>query len=620
MATSPRSMSQALVEEYRNKGTVPAMLSEVPASTYVQPGTGTGGMQSPMMGTRSSDPVMNAIAGALLGAAGEMIYRRATGAGGGSGAPKIPGGGGGGGGGKAPVEERTLKDIDQLPSGPLIPGEDLEKEFPYDMPMPDEILDLEESELAGPYPDSEPIGIVEIGDLTKDDGITDIGEFEGIDLSGGSAGNVADIVDVYEVPGTTIDITDNLTGDKSQAVYPGASIGDALEITPDFDFSGWLDLGDGAYKAPDGGIYVDESFIQDLDLENLFNNFDFSNYDFGGSYGPSYDWSDYGSYGFKDGGMATPLMSKGGLPAYANAGEVDVGMAYGDDVPSVTSTGSANTSSGGSTNWIDSILSGLSGITDITGAKGAILGALLSSLVGKSGGTSEVNKGFDWQNVGIAPRETTFGMGAPRFVPYSSYTARPDVADIYQKTNLYESLGAPAYETSDADSPVMKSALDIYKPFNTQPQTPLAFPQSPLSYNVKFADGGGVDTSYYTYGKPVDPMEKLAAIQQMRHGGRTDETSSVPEVGGRYDYRQGARVTGQGDGQSDDIPAWLADGEYVIDAETVAQLGNGSTKAGSDMLDKFREEIRKHKRSAKKDDIPPPSKSPMQYLAMAGRK
>ena len=226
-------------------------------------------------------------------------------------------------------------------------------------------------------------------------------------------------------------------------------------------------------------------------------------------------------------------------------------------------------------------------------------------------------------------RTTSFGVGAPRYISYKDYEARPDVSDIYEDTNLYASLGAPAYETDtsasplalSAPSPIRKSALDIYKPFSTTEsvaeQTPLTFPKSPLGYDSPYANGGSVDTSYYTYGKAVDPLEKL---QMMRDGGRTDERASVPVVGERYDYRKGSRVTGEGDGQSDDIPAWLADGEYVIDAETVAQLGNGSTKAGSDLLDRFREEIRDHKRSAKNNNIPPPSKSPMQYLAMAGRK
>jgi hypothetical protein len=58
----------------------------------------------------------------------------------------------------------------------------------------------------------------------------------------------------------------------------------------------------------------------------------------------------------------------------------------------------------------------------------------------------------------------------------------------------------------------------------------------------------------------------------------------------------------------------LADGEYVIDAETVAQLGNGSNKAGAKMLDEFRENIRAHKRSAPTHKIPPKSKSPLAYL------
>jgi len=73
-------------------------------------------------------------------------------------------------------------------------------------------------------------------------------------------------------------------------------------------------------------------------------------------------------------------------------------------------------------------------------------------------------------------------------------------------------------------------------------------------------------------------------------------------------------VQGRGDGQSDDIPAMLADGEYVFDADTVAALGNGSSKAGALQLDKMREAIRKHKRSAPHDKIPPKAKSPLEYL------
>jgi hypothetical protein len=78
--------------------------------------------------------------------------------------------------------------------------------------------------------------------------------------------------------------------------------------------------------------------------------------------------------------------------------------------------------------------------------------------------------------------------------------------------------------------------------------------------------------------------------------------------------KTGYYVRGKGDGQSDSIPAMLADGEYVFDADTVAALGNGSNEAGARILDKMRENLRKHKRSAKHGEIPPPAKSPLAYM------
>jgi hypothetical protein len=139
------------------------------------------------------------------------------------------------------------------------------------------------------------------------------------------------------------------------------------------------------------------------------------------------------------------------------------------------------------------------------------------------------------------------------------------------------------------------------------------------------ADGGmPPEPSFYTYGTAVDPQQVMQQMAEANYaqegyadGGYAHGGLHVPTVEGRHDYRAGSRVSGEGDGQSDDIPAMLADGEYVFDADTVAQLGNGSTKAGSDLLDKFREEIRAHKRSAPVDKIPPPSKSPLQYLKQA---
>lgn len=54
-------------------------------------------------------------------------------------------------------------------------------------------------------------------------------------------------------------------------------------------------------------------------------------------------------------------------------------------------------------------------------------------------------------------------------------------------------------------------------------------------------------------------------------------------------------VAGKGGGKDDKIEAVLSDGEYVIDAETVALLGDGSTTEGAKKLDQFRERLRKEK-------------------------
>jgi len=98
------------------------------------------------------------------------------------------------------------------------------------------------------------------------------------------------------------------------------------------------------------------------------------------------------------------------------------------------------------------------------------------------------------------------------------------------------------------------------------------------------------------------------SIEDRRHP-EYDGTTPVFKTGGKSNH-----VQGPGDGQSDDIPAMLADGEFVFDADTVSQLGNGSNKAGAAVLDAMREALRAHKRSAPIGKIPPKSKSPLQYI------
>lgn len=88
------------------------------------------------------------------------------------------------------------------------------------------------------------------------------------------------------------------------------------------------------------------------------------------------------------------------------------------------------------------------------------------------------------------------------------------------------------------------------------------------------------------------------------------------KMGGEGRGRESFAVNGEGTGRSDEIPALLSDGEYVIDAETVALLGDGSSKAGAKRLNDFRVNIRKHKgRNLAKGKFSVNAKRPERYLS-----
>lgn len=108
--------------------------------------------------------------------------------------------------------------------------------------------------------------------------------------------------------------------------------------------------------------------------------------------------------------------------------------------------------------------------------------------------------------------------------------------------------------------------------------------------------------------------------------------AQVPSSDRAYAFAHGGAMPGSGtaqgalgllaggtSGQDDSINARLSDGEYVMDADIVAALGDGNTAAGARKLDQMRESIRRHKRSAPHDSIPPKAKSIEAYLK-GGRK
>jgi len=136
--------------------------------------------------------------------------------------------------------------------------------------------------------------------------------------------------------------------------------------------------------------------------------------------------------------------------------------------------------------------------------------------------------------------------------------------------------------------------------------------ESALSSN-RFSDKEeNRDLPAYRKGGKVSSALIAASGKHIPDNKHPEYDGSIPVFrtgGGKF------HVQGPGDGQSDDIPAMLADGEFVFDADTVSQLGNGSNKAGADILNAMREALRLHKRSAPIGKIPPKSKSALQYIA-----
>jgi len=96
---------------------------------------------------------------------------------------------------------------------------------------------------------------------------------------------------------------------------------------------------------------------------------------------------------------------------------------------------------------------------------------------------------------------------------------------------------------------------------------------------------------------PVTPPVQ-AASGGMMHGG-------IASLGGYSDG--GQLLRGPGDGVSDSIPATignrqparLADGEFVIPARIVSELGNGSTEAGARKLYEMMDRIKASRKKAK---------------------
>lgn len=113
------------------------------------------------------------------------------------------------------------------------------------------------------------------------------------------------------------------------------------------------------------------------------------------------------------------------------------------------------------------------------------------------------------------------------------------------------------------------------------PQDGIAFGQEQLAPTFTNAAQGGI-----------------MSLQKYAQGGNV---AGIASLGGYAAGGNPRLLKGPGDGMSDDIPATiagkqparLADGEFVVPADVVSHLGNGSTEAGANVLYKMMDQVRR---------------------------
>ena len=204
------------------------------------------------------------------------------------------------------------------------------------------------------------------------------------------------------------------------------------------------------------------------------------------------------------------------------------------------------------------------------------------------GGLSDINtyasgKKVDYSKAAKSMKNVEAGIGMMEIQPLMQESERPDVG-IYADERKYASMDP--YERALEMLKDIKGASGI---------STRGLP------NIKRVAGLGAISS-----EPAMVEAELA--NQARRQIATEAKSGGLMDGHLGDYSDGGRLLkGPGDGVSDSIPATiggkqaarLAEGEFVIPARIVSELGNGSTDAGAKRLYAMMDRIKAKRRKAK---------------------
>jgi hypothetical protein len=251
---------------------------------------------------------------------------------------------------------------------------------------------------------------------------------------------------------------------------------------------------------------------------------------------------------------------------------------------------------------IKGILSGKSGTTAQLASLGGI-GALLNSIGGGGGGGGF--KGYQGSipkytasRTQYAPPVSTVNRGpAPSNEEVLNYLKRPGLNDSMIARSMNEFGVAPQQIADVTQTPLAdiqsryQAAMGPNAGMARRPGSGGVTYFSPMVYTPQAA-APAVAPAPAAPAAPVTQEPERYASGGMAQGG----------LGSLGSYSDGGRLLkGPGDGVSDDIPAMigenqparLADGEFVIPARIVSEIGNGSTDAGARKLYAMMDRIQK---------------------------
>lgn len=197
-------------------------------------------------------------------------------------------------------------------------------------------------------------------------------------------------------------------------------------------------------------------------------------------------------------------------------------------------------------------------------------------------------------NTAMNPQGGLYPQGMIDKTQYATPIQRPVSAELVSEAPAYERSN-PMLMASGGTTKLPKGDAGVYK--DTDPTT-----ARQDAFTAALTRLSGMQKKANIKGLPVlkAAAQPLGNIEEAARGGVMSSLGSYSD-GGRM-------LKGPGDGMSDSIPATiggkqparLADGEFVVPADVVSHLGNGSTDAGAKKLYTMMDRIRKARTGKKK--------------------